>query len=123
MSELSELRLPREVWRYVDNIRDAYTNNPALKAWNIAHMYPEDIAYPDGFHDARWFKLVVFNTETMERASLGKHDKIDIWSGAVKDIRIFADGSTLVRFSQKMEHIMNTQAISIREADGDSNKN
>jgi hypothetical protein len=108
-----KMEVPDEVKDYLDAI-DKYTENRGLSCFDILHMYPGEIAYPDGYYDSRFFRLVAFNTKTMQKREFGIHDSIDLWEGcAVKMIRIFLDGSTIIVFYSPVENIGNNQAIQI----------
>lgn len=89
---------PDEVCVFVNFLKE-YKFNESLDVCHILHMYPGTLAYPNGYYDSRFFELVIYNTQTMEYRSIGKHDGIDISPDAqVRMVRIFADGSTMVRF-------------------------
>lgn len=94
------MKYPKEVQACV-NVLNEYKENKDLKSFNIIHMYPKKIAYPNGYWDSKFFKLIAYNEELMEFRSFGKHDGLDICDNVPVDIiRIFADGSTLVRFKK-----------------------
>lgn len=77
-----------------------YEVNDDLIECNIVHMYPSGLAYPDGYVDSRFFELRMYNSENMQMRVYAPCDSLDIADGVgVKMIRIFADGSTVVRFS------------------------
>lgn len=104
------MEYPVQVQRRVDVLED-YEYNPRLEKFNILHMYPGELAYPNGFYDSRFFLLVGFNTNTMEKNELGMHDalnmtkRLDTIDPSVEFIRIFADGSTMIKFKEPVEVI------------------
>ena len=57
---------PKEVREQIE-ILDKYQVDDTLKAFDIFHLYPGELAYPDGYQDSRFFNLVGFNTKTMKR--------------------------------------------------------
>lgn len=103
---------------HIDFLEEAYTDNPDLKSFHILHMYPErKMAYPDGYYDSRFFELIGFNTDTMERRSLGRHDSLDNrfeMEFKVTMIRVFVDGSTMVKLSSPATFMSMTQGITFQ---------
>jgi hypothetical protein len=94
------MEFPEAVQANIDVLKD-YIENEELSEFNIFHMYPGELCYPDGYFDSRWFELVGYNYCTMEFRKLGKHDGLRfdyIKNPKVDIVRIFADGSTLIRF-------------------------
>jgi hypothetical protein len=92
--------VPTKVSERIAELELRYTQNDELSSFNILHLYPEDLAYPNGFYDSRWFRLVGFNTELNQRRELGAHDGVRFMEGVRVEIaRVFADGSTLIRFA------------------------
>lgn len=94
------MKYPKEVQEYVDFL-SSYKENDELKEFDIFHLYPKEIAFPNGCYDSRFFDLVGFNTKKHEKKCLGSKDGVNFYSCSNKDIdvlRIFADGSTLVKF-------------------------
>ena len=68
-------------------------------------MYPGEVAHPNGYYDSRFFDLVLFNTDTMEKRTIEYRDGIDCNYGrgvALMMARIFADGSTMLKFIKPM---------------------
>ncbi len=93
---------------------DEYEENPKLEEFHILHMYPKENAYPDGYHDSKFFDLVIFNYNTMEKRTLKHHDGLIFTNDVYLDIaRIFVDGSTLLRFKNKVKLSGIFQDISI----------
>jgi len=108
--------LPIEVQGYA-KVLDNYKKSDSLEQFDIFHMYPGNICFPDGYYDSRFFKLVGFNTKTMEKRDLGDHDSIDIELGVqVVMLRVFLDGSTLIKFDSLIETVGITQAVSVTRA-------
>ena len=83
----------------VEEVFDRYNNNDKLEEADIFHLYDtgdECITDNSGYHDSRHFKLVIFNTKTMEkRTLLGRHDGITstLNNHSIDKVRIYADGS------------------------------
>ena len=95
----------------ISKIFDHYRITNSLNQADIFHLYESGVKHADsesGYHDSRHFKLMAFNTRTQEKCDLGVHDGIqNLTDDKVVDmIRIFADGSTIVRFRDpvKVEH-------------------
>lgn len=89
---------PDEVKPFIAFLEE-YKEDDSLQSCHIVHMYPRGLAYPDGYYDSQFFELIAYNTQNMTKGNLGKHDELVINDGVVVDmIRIFADGSTMIRF-------------------------
>ena len=91
------MNYPSEVQALIDDLA-AYKENDKLELFDLVHMYPDEIAYPNGYYDSRFFVLWGYNEKTHERRNLGTHDGIRFVGVAIDIARIFADGSTLLRF-------------------------
>lgn len=106
------MKYPKPVQERIDFL-NKYKENNNLNLFNIFHLYPKEIAYPNGFYDARFFELVGFNTDTMEKRNLGRHDAIDFPYGncAISKAQIFADGAFLIQTPYLIEILSNTQMI------------
>lgn len=108
---------PIEVQKRI-NILKKYKENPELNEFDIIHMYPDGLAYPNGFYDCQFFNVVGFNWDKMEKRCLGRHDRVNPVEGVVvKYIGIFADGSTWVRFEQPVKIMFNTQDLELYPLD------
>ena len=95
------MKYPKEVQEKL-NVLKLYKLNTELSEYNIFHLYPKGLAYPDGYYDSRFFNLVGYNSETMEYREIRIADELDFINCNNKDIsmmRIFADGSTLIKFN------------------------
>ena len=91
------MKYPKEVQEHID-ILNKYTENDKLYQADIFHFYPKELAFPDGFYDARFFELIAFNTKTMKKRNLGKHDGVGYAKGTEIDMAsVFADGSFIVK--------------------------
>lgn len=89
---------PSEVQECIDQLKE-YSVSSDLGRFNLIQMYPKELAYPHGYYDSRFFDLKGFNTELMQFRDLGIHDGMSFNPGVEIDIcRIWADGSTLIRF-------------------------
>jgi hypothetical protein len=98
MDELIQAKIIQE---RID-ILGTYTEDEALEEFDILHLYPLENAYPDGFVDAKFFRLVGFNCETQRKRDLGRRDQLelnDFITTKVAGIRIYVDGSTMIKFA------------------------
>jgi len=107
---MSYPKVVKEKIKFLDN----YKENLLLQEFDIFHIYPGKLAYPNGYYDSRFFKLIGFNTKTMEKRCLGKHDGLDFWEecSGVSIVRVFCDGAFLIRMRHLVKMIGNTQAPS-----------
>ena len=88
-----------EVQARIDNLNH-YADTDTLDRFDIVHLYPQELAYPDGFYDSRWFRLVGYNEDLEQRRDLGRHDELELRGVKVERVRIFADGPTLLSFDR-----------------------
>ncbi len=89
----------------VQEVFDRYTENEKLEEADIFHLYDtreECIIKNNGYHDSRLFRLVGFNTQTIEKRELGIHDGLESFSNnlCVRKIRVYADGSFFISLSR-----------------------
>lgn len=109
---------PTEVAQRISELTERYAENDDLQSFDILHMYPLEIAYPNGFYDSMFFQLVGFNTSLNQRRDLGQHDGLRFEADARVEIaRVFADGSTLLRFREPVAAELFNEAT-IRAVDG-----
>lgn len=94
---------PEEVQEYIDYLNE-YTICDYLTFFDIIHMYPKGLAYPDGYHDSQFFDMVLFNTNTKEKRIVENRDGLTFYNGlpGIVRMRIFADGSTVIVFNGTM---------------------
>jgi hypothetical protein len=94
---------PEEVQARIDVLDNTYEVDDSLMLFNIIHMYPLELACPNGFYDSMFFNAVGYGFENMKKRNLGRHDGL-IFDGIVSIdiVRIFADGSTLLRFKNQL---------------------
>lgn len=113
---------PAPVQARIDKL-DKYEVNNSLQEFDVLHMYPGELAYPGGYHDARWFKLWGFNTMTMEKKDLGRHDGMIALNYAVpiQASGIYADGSTYINLTRPIR-IIQGQAVYLYEERGKVSK-
>ena len=91
---------PKEVQEKL-KILDKYDENKTLHHFDLFHLYPKELAYPNGYYDSRFFELIGFNTVTMEKRNLGRHDAMnfaDLGDSIIRVAHIFADGSFVIGF-------------------------
>lgn len=95
------MKYPKEVQKYIDSL-SVYKENDVLDKFDIIHLYPGELAYPNGYWDSRFFTLVGFDTEKKQKRIIKMRDEIapdiDVKSLPLVKARIFADGSTLLKF-------------------------
>jgi hypothetical protein len=89
-----------EVQKRIDLLNNYVINNKLIN-FNICHLYPKKIAYPDGYYDSMFFDLHLFNTFTNEKRIIKNRDGLDFLDIKydIKLIRIYADGSTIITFN------------------------
>jgi hypothetical protein len=107
------MRYPKEVQNKIDFLKE-YKENKMIQFFNILHLYPKTLAYPNGYYDSRNFELVGYDTKSMMCKHFeGLHDAIFFHKNIEVDVlQIFADGSTLIKFKTQVT-VSEGQAISI----------
>jgi hypothetical protein len=96
------MTIPKEVQERIDFL-NKYTENKELNRFCIIHMYPKEIAYPNGYYDAKFADIVGFyydnDLKIREKRHLRQCDALSFDENVhIEEIRIFADGSTLIKF-------------------------
>lgn len=105
---------PEEVQKFIDFLDEYKVGKP--DKFHIFHLYPRRLAYPEGFYDSRFFDLHCFNTDILEKHVIEDRDGLIFNDGVRVDIvRIFADGSTLIRFKHPVR-ISIFQAVEVYPA-------
>jgi len=95
---------PPDVQKTIDMLKDRYAENPSLEAFNVLHLYPGKLAYPSGYYEARYFRLVGFNYEVHQRRDLGEHDGLRFHPAVVLRVsEIYADGSFVLGFEHPVK--------------------
>lgn len=93
---------------------DSYKENAELTQVDILHVYDtkkECIKKNDGYHDARHFILWGFNTVTMEKVDLGRHDGIRNMSDvSFYGVSVYADGSFMIKLKELVS-VFNIQCL------------
>jgi len=105
------MKYPAEVQKRI-NVLDRYTEVDNMREFNVMHLYPTELAYPNGYYGMMFFDLWLFNTKTLEKQFVGQHDGVMVANtyNVVKEMGIFADGSTIVEFVDMVGvPAMNTQ--------------
>jgi hypothetical protein len=93
-----------------------YKVNENLKNADIIHIYGGKPTFKDGgYKDSRYMKIVFFNTSTMEKRETIEdyHDGIDLFNSTINHIKIYSDGSTLIKLIELHSIGIETQCISI----------
>ena len=107
---------PKEVQKHLD-ILNEYTEVKHFINFDILHMYPGEMAYPNGYYDSCFFDAVLFNTVTMEKCVIPNRDGIQFLStekeNVISGILIYADGSTVIVF-KKLVTFDHLQCLFIR---------
>jgi len=112
---------PTEVKKRIE-ILNKYEEVDKLYSFNILHLYPKELAFPNGYYDSNFFELIAFNTNTMQKINLGRHDAIDffdILSGEgieITQASVYADGSFLIKTKDMILVESNCQRIYMRKA-------
>lgn len=105
--------------KHIDFLSTGYSVDENLDMFHILHMYPGELAAINdvGFVDSRMFNLIGFNTDTMTKKDLGMHDglRFSIGGPAPLYLRIFADGSTLVKFMNAVKVYGDYQEAEVAE--------
>jgi hypothetical protein len=102
----------------VSEVFNRYKEDTKLLEANIFHLYDtkkECIKDNSGYHDSRHFRLVAFNSESMTKRELGRHDGLHSFSNdlCIRKIRIYADGSFFISLSRPAK-IELFQCVSLR---------
>lgn len=97
---------PKEIQDQID-VLSTYEQVDNLETCDLLHLYDSGENCGEnnsGYWDSRHFTLWAFNFNLKKKINLGRHDGINMRDGAVVGIiRIFADGSTLVRFAKSVK--------------------
>lgn len=98
---------PDVVKPYINDINDSYIADYNLNCFNILHIYPRELAYPDGFYYARFFDCVIYNVKENKKNVLSRKEMIYMDKNVnIKNTYVYADGSTVIVF-QDMANIIN----------------
>ena len=96
------MKYPREVQERIDFLNQ-YAENDSLDSFDILHMYAGGLGFEnDGYWDARIFTLIGFNGEKMQKRVFKNRDALFTNDVRVRSIQIFADGSTVITFREKI---------------------
>lgn len=106
--------IPEAVQKRIDALEE-YDWNDSLSSFNSVHLYPSKLAYPDGYHDAYFFKAIGYNECMGTRRDLGQHDGLLIEPNIfVNRVIIYADKSTFIGFNGPIEILRNGQALIVQ---------
>lgn len=109
------MNMPNEVKQRIA-VLNSYTWDNAMRTFNIFHLYPKGLAYPDGLYDSQWFECIGFNTTSMTKKNLGKHDQMNFEGKKPMFVRVYADGSFLISFNEAI-NVMSGQEITVGVAE------
>jgi hypothetical protein len=72
---------------------------------NLFHLRPNGdlCCLTDGYNDAQWFELTGYNTQTMQRVNLGRHDGLSVDRVNVLSVRIMRNGETMIQVSKPVK--------------------
>lgn len=112
------MRIPKKASRIIKKILGRYTLDEEAREFNIIHLYDtKKFGVTNyGYHDSRFFDVHAFNTKTKVFRIFKWHDAIIFDGNGVHEVRIFADGSTLISFPEPV-HIDDGQCIRIKKAE------
>ena len=100
-----------------EEVFSRYKENQKLTHADIFHLYDtgeECYKNNSGYHDSRHFELIAFNSNTMQKRNLGRHDGIIHYGETpMLSSRIYADGSFFIRMKKPLE-IHNFQCVELR---------
>lgn len=112
------VRYPDRVQKkYELQIISSYQENPDLESFDILHLYSRDIAFPHGYTDCRFMRVVGFNREMgQKREFLQNVDGIrlagDLAEMSVINIAYYLDGGLYIQFRRPIQFIdKNGQAL------------
>lgn len=78
-----------------------YDECETLSQFDIVHIYKTDeLCFPDGYYDAQWFELIIFNSNEKKYQKLKRQfDGLTFLNNSSNiHIRVFCDGSIFIRF-------------------------
>ena len=92
----------KETIQYHIDYLSRYTEVENMEKCDILHLYNTKKYWADNdwFYDAMMFDLWAYNTKTKQKIYLWEKDEIMPYDCGIQMIRIFVDGSTLVRFKE-----------------------
>lgn len=91
----------KKVIAATEEVFNRYKLDENLKEFDIFHMYGDGrpcMLHGNGYIDAQNFQLWGYNTKIMKKRDLSTHDSINFTGCEVRNVRIFMDGSTMVKF-------------------------
>jgi hypothetical protein len=93
------MEYPPDVQKRID-VLNKYAIDNTLSSCDIIHIYPKGLAYPNGYYDARFFDMHIYNTQTWTKRIIEDRDGLSFDKSAtdIYIMRIYADGSTFIRF-------------------------
>src|SRR5690625_4809931 len=106
---MKEIKLHPESIEYLNAVFDIYTTEKKL-TWDsivtnpIIHLYANsdtrnEDGELDGYVDSLFFTVDIYDpVNRIKYTTKSKHDSLDLFNTGVRYVRIFKDGSTLVKF-------------------------
>lgn len=114
------MKYPKETQPYID-LLDEYEINDELDSFDCFHIYPKELCVQgddiNGFVDSRFFDVIGFSFIRHQKKNLGRHDELDFLPYTlykppeISRIRIYADGSTFIRFTKPVSFLSYQSAI------------
>lgn len=98
-------RIPKEARENIELLTKCYKEVEELETCDLVHIYDTKIygatqhggSY-NGYVDARMFTVWCFNFKDRQKCKLENKDQLYLGDIVVDIVRIFADGSTMIRF-------------------------
>ena len=101
-----------------DLLKEYYKDNESLNDADIIHIYDTELIGKEnhGYTDSKIMNVVIYNTEKKERKDLGhKHSLFFSEYVNILAVRIFLDGSTMIRLSKLCSILDETVDVYIQD--------
>lgn len=101
---------------YYKEIFQQYTEIEFKKEneFTIIHFYPEENAYPNGYREAKWLQVKLFNPKTKEMSIIPRRQDALFFKGdIVSTVSVFIDGSTCITLknSCRLEDVFQASTV------------